>query len=181
VPHQLARSDRPFRDEQLSRAMELRRQGWSYDHIADACGYDDAITASRAVNSYCARLKRANKEHAEAVRHIEEQRLESLWHACCKHVEESHFDPHTILAALKVCERKAKLMGLDKPTRVDVGFSMTEREAGNTSDYKLAVTLLQKCAVVNGDDPLAIAREAIAGLPEGTVIQEDAPPHRPGE
>lgn len=152
--------------EMVAQAVRLRRNGWTYDEIAETCGYANAGVAHNAVTERMRSLRKETSEDAALLLQVEVDRLEGLWRTVSDKIEDGHTDPATIAAALRVCERKAKLLGLDKPTKheYDVQFGMSRVEADNSSDHRVAVILLQKCAIMLGEDPLEIAKEAILGL-----------------
>ncbi|MEU7170327.1 hypothetical protein ABZ949_02400 [Micromonospora tulbaghiae] len=122
-------------------AVNMRMAGASYQHIADTLGYNSRGAAcqdvSRALEAAIAEQTRT----AEVYREEELQRLDLLlaeaWRVMKRaHVTVSHgrvirdddtdeplLDDGPVLAAidrvLKIQERRAKLLGLDAPTKVE--------------------------------------------------------------
>lgn len=100
-----------------TRVLELRRRGVSYEGIAALTHLSPAECKRRVADELKA-LAAATKEHRAEIRALECQRLDALldgvWDSAT-----SATDPQeramAAAAALKVCERRAKLLGLDAP------------------------------------------------------------------
>jgi len=101
--------------ERQRRALELRALGLSYDRIASELGYRGRSGAWRSVQSALAKVR---AEGVTELRTLESERLDQLLSACWKKAVSG--DPKSINAALRVCERRARLMGLDAPTRYEI-------------------------------------------------------------
>lgn len=101
-------------DNQL-KALELRKAGVSYAKIAETLGYKSASGAHKAVSSA---LKKTLQEPADDVRRLEVERLDAMLLAMWPHVSKGAFG--AVDRALRIMERRAKLLGLDAPTRTDV-------------------------------------------------------------
>lgn len=100
-------------------AVELRLRGNSYVDIARELG----ITAQAAYQTVSAALDEARKELREKskeLRELEADRLDILYRKVADAVmpDDSPIDPKLIETALKIMERRAKLLGLDAPTKV---------------------------------------------------------------
>jgi len=97
------------------RALALRKRGTSYDAIAAALGYAGKSGAYKAV---ARALHETLREATEEVRALELGRLDimltSVWDRA------AGGDCHAIEIVLKLQDRRAKLLGLDQPLRVDV-------------------------------------------------------------
>lgn len=97
------------------RALELRRNGASFDQIARDLGYGDRTGAHKAVLTA---LRDTLTEPAEAVRTLELARLdamlEGIWPAAIAG------DVQAIHTVLKIQDRRARYLGLDQPIRIDV-------------------------------------------------------------
>lgn len=100
-------------DKQLT-ALRLRKAGVSYLDIAQQLGYRGASGAHAAVKSA---LKRTLQEPADELRNLELERLDAMlmgiWQQC------QNGNQGAIDRALRIMERRAKLLGLDAPTRQD--------------------------------------------------------------
>jgi Homeodomain-like domain len=121
-----------------ARAVQLRTAGATYQQIGDRLGCSE----SRAWRIVQRALDRMVREPADQLRQLELARLDQLWIEATKVLHRSHItvsngrvalDPRTgqpleddgpVLQAidrlLKIMERRARLLGLDAPTRVNV-------------------------------------------------------------
>lgn len=95
-------------NEKQARAMELRKAGCSFQEIADELGYASPSGAYEAVK---AALDRTLREPAEALRTIELERLDTMWTAVWENALAGDLD--SIATALRIAERRARLLGLD--------------------------------------------------------------------
>jgi hypothetical protein len=101
--------------ERRRRALELRRAGATYEQIAAALGYFDSSGARKAVKKG---LRQTLAEPAAELRQLELLRLdrlhETLWpRAVAGQVR-------AIDRVLRIMARRAALLGLDAPLRVDL-------------------------------------------------------------
>jgi len=101
-------------DRQMQ-ALTLRKAGVSYQSIADALGYKTAGGAWVAVK---AALKKRVQEPADELRTLELDRLDDMLKAIAPHVQAGNLT--AIDRALKIQDRRAKLLGLDMPAKLDV-------------------------------------------------------------
>ena len=114
-------------------ALKLRREGKTYQQIADLIGYSGKSMAYREVQ---AALHETIREAGPEVRELEVQRLDLLVEKLLPYAlgsaEEQEGVPslHTVDRLLKVMERRAKLLGLDAPVRQDI--TVAERKADPT-------------------------------------------------
>lgn len=115
-------------------AAELRSKGWTYTRIAEHVGYTHRADAYNAVKKV---LEETVREAGENVRALELERLDRLEAAANEVLEREHVtvsngrvvvlhetplpDDGPVLAAidrlLKIQERRARLLGLDAPTK----------------------------------------------------------------
>ncbi|MBL7487105.1 hypothetical protein [Frankia sp. AgW1.1] len=120
-----------------SEAAKMRIDGKTYDQIAVALGYPNRGVAYRAVQRF---LQATAQETADELRALELERLDRLYQAGMQVLEAKHYtvqkdgviwhdgkpleDDGPVLAAidrlLKIQDRRAKLLGLDAPTKVEV-------------------------------------------------------------
>lgn len=103
-------------DDVIQREQEvirLRRQGMQWDDIAKAVGYSAPSTAYEV---YQRALKRIVKEDVEAIRELENTRLDTALSAIWPQVLAG--DLPAVQTLIKVMDRRAKLNGLDMPTRI---------------------------------------------------------------
>lgn len=98
-------------------AMALRRQGLSYRKIGARLGVSQT-QAHKDVLECLAEL--AKERQAETEHHVtlELERLDALYEAVSTKAEKG--DIAAINTALKIAERRARLLGLDAPTRTEL-------------------------------------------------------------
>ena len=93
-------------------ALELRKAGATYQAIADQLGYSNARGAHKAVASA---LKATLREPADEVRDLEVARLDAMLLPLWWRVQQG--DERAVDRALKIMERRARLLGLDAPSK----------------------------------------------------------------
>ncbi len=104
------------RDRELQ-ALDMRKSGATYDQIGAALG----ITTQGAYKAIIRSLRRLNEKNAEdssELRRLEVERLDKMLAAIWNMVIIG--DQGAIDRALKISERRARLFGLDAPTRTDL-------------------------------------------------------------
>jgi hypothetical protein len=132
--------------EKDARALELRRAGLSYRQIAAQMG----VSVGAAYKYVTRGLDRTRREPADALRDLEVERLDQLQLEALRVLRRRHFlvqggevvtrtnpatgaveellDDGPSLAAIRtllaVQERRAKLLGLDAPARVDANVTL---------------------------------------------------------
>jgi DNA-binding CsgD family transcriptional regulator len=94
------------------KALELRIAGATYRQIGAQLGVSEC-TAYHDVQEELGRLDTIGKEKAERLRELEARRLDALTIALAPALQSG--DVRAILAAVRVMERRAKLLGLDGP------------------------------------------------------------------
>jgi hypothetical protein len=99
------------RRERVGHALDLRIADGSYRQIARRLNIADAT-----VQHELGRLDALNREKAERLRDLEAHRLDRLTISLQSGIRAG--DPRAILAAVRIMERRAKLFGLDAPTKV---------------------------------------------------------------
>jgi len=123
--------------ERINLAVDGRRQGKTYRVIASEL-HVDVKTAYQYVHAYFDELKRLATEELEEVRSLELQRLDWMLARLCKIIDRETYQVFggengedlvsesadetvikAIAAACKLMERRAKLLGLDAPTKVE--------------------------------------------------------------
>lgn len=93
--------------------LRLRRQGLTWDMIADKVGYSNA---SGAHTAYKSALKRIIYSEVIEIRNVEQDRLDIAQSAIWPDVLQG--DLPAINTLIKIMDRRAKLLGLDMPIRV---------------------------------------------------------------
>jgi len=127
--------------EKQVNALELRKAGAGYRQIADKLGYAGPSGAYSAVE---AALAKTLQEPADALRKLELERLDTLWLALYPVMHSG--DQGAIAHGIKIMERRAKLLGLDAPTKVaptdptgELPYAMTSDEYALVRDEALRV------------------------------------------
>jgi len=111
--------------EQLDREnkiMDLRRLGHTWREIAEQTGYATHVGAMKA---YQRVMERYQKEPRESLQRVEIERLDSLFSAFFgKAIAE--LDPQAAMVAIKTIESRAKILGLNEPTRIENEVKVTD-------------------------------------------------------
>lgn len=105
----------PPKQEVIEREQEilkLRRGGLTFDLIGQRVG----LTTAGAHDAYQRALTRILAEDVEAIRRLETERLDLAQSAIWGKVLQG--DNPSIANLLRIMERRAKLLGLDQPTRI---------------------------------------------------------------
>lgn len=112
-------------------ALELRMAGYGYEAIAERLGYGGPSGAFKAIQSA---MKATLKEPADAVRELEVKRLDTMLAGIWIAVRNGNLQ--AIDRALKIMTRRAELLGLDAPARVNVDLMVRNaaQELGLTDD-----------------------------------------------
>ena len=106
--------------ETARRALDLRRGGATYRQIADSMNLSLA-GAEKAVKRG---LKMIVAEPAKDVLQIELDRLDGMWLGLWPRIQKG--EPAAVSAGVRVIERRAKLLGLDKPTQINIRHVIDE-------------------------------------------------------
>ena len=130
--------DLPEIVERRRKALELRKAGVTYDAIARQLGYANEGGAFKAVQ---AALRTTLREPADDVRKLELERLDRLTLALWPRAQQG--EAEAIDRVLKLMDRRAKLLGLDAPTKTE---SEVKQSGGITT------VILNKPPGVDGPD-----------------------------
>ena len=107
--------------EKDQRALELRKEGHTYESISEQLGYS---TPSASYKAVMRRLKDMDRPAVSMLRELEVQRLDAMLYAVWHDVLQG--DAGAVSTALKISERRSRLLGLDAPhtvearTRIDI-------------------------------------------------------------
>lgn len=101
--------------ERQVQALELRKAGVSFSRIAQQLGYKDGSTAYHAVERALLAIK---QEPTDAVRQLSLERLDRMLVAVWQKAIGG--DLLAVDRVLKIEERRAKLLGLDRLDEVDI-------------------------------------------------------------
>lgn len=141
--------------ERQRQALELRKAGVGFQAIADRLGYSDHSGAYRAVKSA---LKKTLQEPADEVRALELERLDKLLLGLWPRATSGN--DRAIDRVLKIMQRRANLLGLDAPQKVEntgKGGGPIQHQIQNGPDLSTVLTLEQRFQL---DQILAAAEEA---------------------
>jgi len=105
-------------------AMELRGKGYTFEKIAEELGYRGPSGAFRAVS---AGLSKTLREPASSLRVLESERLDRLLEGVWKKAAAGNVQG--VRAVLAILERRAKLWGLDAPTRYELAQVLASEDA----------------------------------------------------
>lgn len=95
-------------------ALELRKAGVGYAKIAESLGYGGPSGAYNAIRSA---LKRTLQEPADELRSLEVERLDALLLGLWTKAKGG--DTWAVDRVLRIMERRAALLGLDAPRRIE--------------------------------------------------------------
>jgi len=125
------------------KVLELRRGGLTFDLIAQRLGYASASGAHKAYMSAC---KRIVYEDVVEVRKSEMDRLDiaqaAIWGDLTDTVNvDAGTRARLVLALIKIMERRARLLGLDMPTKAQVEVSIYDRDTIDDEVKRLVAIL----------------------------------------
>jgi hypothetical protein len=113
-----------FAYARATQAMRYRALGWSYEEIARKCGYSSEQACYQAIR---AKVKAGVREAAEDLIEAEKNHLNLLQKKAWKLIRSSDYKivAQGINLALRVSQRRSRLLGLDSPTKI----ALIEEEA----------------------------------------------------
>ena len=94
--------------EKQAKALEMRKAGATFLEIAEELEYASPSGAFEAVKSA---LDKTLREPANSLRELELERLDTMWATVWENVLSGDLDSMSM--ALKIAERRARLLGLD--------------------------------------------------------------------
>ena len=127
--------------EKEAKVLELRRGGLTFDLIAQRLGYASASGAHKAYMSACSRIV---YDDVVETRNVEMDRLNiaqaAIWGDVINGTTpQDRF--RAVMALMKIMERRAKLLGLDMPTKAQIEVNLYDRDTIDAEVQRL-VTLL---------------------------------------
>lgn len=151
------------RMSQTTEALKLRAKGHTYEEIADRLGYANPARARLAVTKA---LEHSFREPAKHVRELEARRLDELqaaaWPAAVAGSDKA------INAVLRIMERRAKLFGLDAPSKIEHRVELDSAQAAALVDVLNRVFndlgLSPEQRVIAGEVVPARLREIASGV-----------------
>lgn len=114
------------REATAAEAVGLRIRGKTYQQIADILGVSDG-QAFKLIQDELTRRREITREQVETIRAIEMERLESWLDKLFPNIETG--DCKAIQTAVKIQERKSKLLGLDAAIDIAVKAENLDDEA----------------------------------------------------
>lgn len=127
--------------ERRHHILTLRRRGMTYAQIAETLGNRDALrragldwepihvtpsTCSGIVKRYLQRMELEESETRDELRTLENERLDELyrtWIAKARGTDTVPADPKAAIIVLRIMDRRARLNGLDAPSKVNVNLT----------------------------------------------------------
>jgi hypothetical protein len=129
--------------ERQVRALDLRKAGVSFPAIAKQLGYGGPAGAYKAVLSA---LRNTQQEPADEVRRLAVERLDRILFAVWPRALDIH-DPQQLECldrVLKIETRRAKLLGLDAPDKIDIEWRIRLMARSLGFDEEAAVEEAQR-------------------------------------
>jgi hypothetical protein len=130
--------------EKEQAVVNLRRTGLTWDQIAKRVGYGYPSSARDAYYRANARIVR---DDVEELRKIEEDRLDLAQAAIWTKVLQG--DYQAIQTLLKIMDRRAKLLGLDQPTKIQAEVVSYDGAALRASAER-AVSIIRQHSIEEG-------------------------------
>lgn len=101
--------------ERIAKIMTLRKSGATFEQIGQVMGCT-MQNAFGIVTRQLAKINAAASESTEEVRRLELERLDALMMGQWKQATGGH--QGAVQAVLRIMERRAKILGLDAPTKI---------------------------------------------------------------
>ena len=98
-----------------AKALELRMEGMKFDDIANELGYNSKQAAFDAVSR---ELQAITREPAEEVLRLDLERLDRMWGI--HYLNAQAGDAIALSSCMRIMERRARLLGLDAPSKNEV-------------------------------------------------------------
>jgi hypothetical protein len=127
---------KPETIEREAEVLRLRRGGLTFDLIAQQLNFAHASGAHKAYVNAC---KRIVYSEVEEVRAAETDRLDIAQAAIWNGVLQGQIP--SIMALIKIMERRARLLGLDMPTKAQVEVTYYDTDTIDAEVRKLAALL----------------------------------------
>ena len=110
--------------EQQESCYELKLAGWSYQRIATETG----LAVGTVHNRIQARIEQRVQPLADELRAIEVDRLDRYLAKLDAQIQEDRSLARNVEVAVKVAERRAKLLGIDAPEKVEATVTEVTQE-----------------------------------------------------
>lgn len=148
--------------------LNYRRGGYTWDEIAQKTGYADA---SGAYLAYKRAIKRTMQQPADEIRQQEIDRVDRLQLAIWGKAMQG--DIRAVLAIAKLMERRAKLLGLDKP--IEIKQEVTTWDGSDAIDRAvrdLAALLAANSPDSAGESSMAVEESAFESITAGDELAQ---------
>lgn len=106
-----------------ARALKLRMEGQTFEAIAKEAGYNSKQAAYDAVKRS---LDAITREPAQDLIRLDLERLDVLWQI--QYLNAQGGDVQAMAACMKIMERRAKLLGLDAPVKVESKTEVSQKD-----------------------------------------------------
>lgn len=150
------------------RVLEARRAGLTWDQCAQRTGYADA---SGAYLAYKRAIKRTMQQPADELRTAELDRIDRLQLAAWPNAMKG--DTKSILTIVRLMERRAKLLGLDMPIKIEQ--DVTTWDGGESIDRAvrdLAALLTANNAISTSESAMAEHIGEIEPITTGNELED---------
>ena len=155
--------------------MQLRVAGWAVWQIAEHLGI--AITnVHNHIFDQLSSWRDMTQEMSNELRELEVQRLDEFLRALWPKIQSGN--PRAIETALKVSERRAKLLGLDAPEKREVTVDASVQSLTHTelvSEYaRLGLPLTNEQEILSYQLPAHDAKQLTRRIAENSKSEDDA-------
>ena len=121
-----------------AKVLDLRRAGFTFQRIAEEVGYNQASGAQRAYNRIMARhIPQAPEEHRQQELDRLDRMQVALWPRAMKG------DDKAINTIIRLMERRARLVGIDAPTRIQAEVVNYDGNRDIDGDIERIVNLIR--------------------------------------
>jgi len=134
------RSVPPEQFDKENQVLELRRAGETWERIAKAVGYANASGAQKAYQRVVIRVQR---DTVDDIRDLELDRLDRLQRAYWTPAILER-DKRAAELVLKIMDRRAKLLGIDAPNRIQAEVITYDGSHDVESDIERIIGLLDQ-------------------------------------
>lgn len=112
------RSSRSKRQIRRMKAVKMRIAGYAPEDIAAECGYVSPAACSADIYEALAKQLTTPDHNIEVLREIECRRMDQMLLALQPGIERG--TPRSVEIAIRILERRAKMLGLDSATKVQI-------------------------------------------------------------
>lgn len=147
MPNHKAVPDPEQLDKEV-KVLELRRAGLTWQRIAEEVGYADH---SGAYVAYKRAMKRVLQQPAEELRNAELDRLDRLQLAVWQKAMRG--ETNAIGSVLRIMERRAKLLGLDAPQKIQAEVMNYDAGSGNLDAEVERFARIIEATIIGDSEP----------------------------